>query len=118
MDESRAEVPKILDERVSENGDIFGFGELTRPILEMAHDMYATELKANVTTFEPGHFPLPTEFFEHVLFRMLTDGRRSGSSVFSDTTYPAGRFYDQIFTKEVSEHLQPMFDEFSRNRYW
>lgn len=111
------QLPEILTAKIAENGDVFGFGELTRAILEMANDRFENEKNANKTTFERGSFPRQTKFFEHVMFEMLTRGLRVGSESWY-TTYPAGEYYSEIFPPEVLAQMRPMYEDFERTRYW
>lgn len=100
-------LPEIIVEKLNEHGNPFGFGpELTRAILEMANDELQVRIRIDSRRLPPDSRPNPMVYFEHIMVGMFDEGYLSGLSPFSNTRFPAGTYYREIFPKEVVQQMQ------------
>ena len=106
----RERLPEIVAEKINEKDNPFGLrSEVVRAILEMANDFYETQLYVDsikIGTYDPNWQPVPTEYLTDVMEEMFEEGRLSGRNPFSRTKFPAGNYFDEIFTPEASRQMQ------------
>ena len=111
----REKLPEIVAQKISEKDNPFGLrSEVVRAILEMANDFYETQLYVDsikIGTYIPDWQPEPTKYLTDVMEEMFEQGRLSGRNPFSRTKFPAGIYFDEIFTPEASKQMQNLIRE-------
>lgn len=113
---NRDNLPEAISGEIDKMEDPFGLdSEVTRATLEMANATFEN-IRAEESIDLAGDDsppPLPTEYLDSVIIEMFEIGRIVGQH--SATQFPAGSYYDRIFTPEASEQLRAILPRRKRS---